>query len=126
MGRRSGGSRGRKTSVAEAETHLNQMLDETGKKEELRDKILEDLSETAWRDQVKFKNQFFELLFPKNSIFKVKLAVLEAVHEKGPENATVEDLVQDIAPKASAMVPDHIRKSMAKEIKQFLKDQQDY
>ena len=37
-----------------------------------------------------------------------------------------EDLVQDIAPKASAMVPDHIRKSMAKEIKQFLKEQQDY
>ena len=65
MGRRSGGSRGRKTSVAEAETHLNQMLDETGKKEELRDKILEDLSETAWRDQVKFKNQFLELLFKK-------------------------------------------------------------
>lgn len=106
MGRRSG-DRNRKTSVAEAETQLNQMLDETGKKEELRDKILEDLSETAWRDQV-------------------KLAVLEAVHEKGPENATVEDLVQDIAPKASAMVPDHIRKSMAKEIKKFLNEQQDY
>ena len=51
MGRRSG-DRNRKTSVAEAETQLNQMLDETGKKEELRDKILEDLSETAWRDQV--------------------------------------------------------------------------
>ena len=51
MGRRSG-DRNRKTSVAEAETRLNQMLDETGKKEELRDKILEDLSETAWRDQV--------------------------------------------------------------------------
>ena len=50
MGRRSG-DRNRKTSVAEAETQLNQMLDETGKKEELRDKILEDLSETAWRDQ---------------------------------------------------------------------------
>ena len=56
----------------------------------------------------------------------MKLAVLEAVHEKGPENATVEDLVQDIAPKASAMVPDHIRKSMVKEIKQFLNEQQDY
>ena len=104
MGRRSSG---RKNSMAEAETHLNQMLDETGKKDELRDKLLEDLSETGWRDQV-------------------KLAVLEAVHEKGPEQATVEDLVQDSAPKATAMVPDSIRKSMAKEIKQFLKEQQDY
>ena len=124
MGRRSG-DRNRKTSVAEAETQLNQMLDETGKKEELRDKILEDLSETAWRDQVFIKISQF-LNKSKNLSFKVKLAVLEAVHEKGPENATVEDLVQDIAPKASAMVPDHIRKSMAKEIKQFLKEQQDY
>ena len=125
MGRRSG-DRNRKTSVAEAETQLNQMLDETGKKEELRDKILEDLSETAWRDQVFTKiRQFFKNCL-KIPLLKVKLAVLEAVHEKGPENATVEDLVQDIAPKASAMVPDHIRKSMAKEIKQFLKEQQDY
>ena len=125
MGRRSG-DRNRKTSVAEAETQLNQMLDETGKKEELRDKILEDLSETAWRDQVFTKIRQFLKNCLKIYLFKVKLAVLEAVHEKGPENATVEDLVQDIAPKASAMVPDHIRKSMAKEIKQFLKEQQDY
>ena len=68
MGRRSGG---RKTSMAEAETHLNQMLDETGKKEELRDKILEDLSETAWRDQVKFthysKSQIFVQKFNFNT-----------------------------------------------------------
>ena len=125
MGRRSG-DRNRKTSVAEAETQLNQMLDETGKKEELRDKILEDLSETAWRDQVFTKIGQFLKYCLKIYFFKVKLAVLEAVHEKGPENATVEDLVQDIAPKASAMVPDHIRKSMAKEIKQFLNEQQDY
>ena len=125
MGRRSG-DRNRKTSVAEAETQLNQMLDETGKKEELRDKILEDLSETAWRDQVFTKICQFLKNCLEISLLKVKLAVLEAVHEKGPENATVEDLVQDIAPKASAMVPDHIRKSMAKEIKQFLKEQQDY
>ena len=126
MGRRSG-DRNRKTSVAEAETQLNQMLDETGKKEELRDKILEDLSETAWRDQVFPQiGQFLKYRLKIYLFFKVKLAVLEAVHEKGPENATVEDLVQDIAPKASAMVPDHIRKSMAKEIKQFLKEQQDY
>ena len=125
MGRRSG-DRNRKTSVAEAETQLNQMLDETGKKEELRDKILEDLSETAWRDQVFTKIRQFLKNCLKIYLFKVKLAVLEAVHEKGPENATVEDLVQDIAPKASAMVPDHIRKSMVKEIKQFLKEQQDY
>ena len=58
--------------------------------------------------------------------FQVKLAVLEAVHEKGPENATVEDLVQEIAPKATAMVPNSIRKSMTQEIKKFLKEQQEY
>ena len=110
MGRRSGG-RNRKTSVAEAETQLNQMLDETGKKEELRDKILEDLSETAWRDQVFPQIGQFLKYRLKIFLFKVKLAVLEAVHEKGPENATVEDLVQDIAPKASATLNAVAKKS---------------
>ena len=69
MGRRSG-DRNRKTSVAEAETQLNQMLDETGKKEELRDKILEDLSETAWRDQVFTKIGQFLKNCLKISLFK--------------------------------------------------------
>ena len=68
MGRRSG-DRNRKTSVAEAETRLNQMLDETGKKEELRDKILEDLSETAWRDQVFIEISQFLKNYLKTSFF---------------------------------------------------------
>ena len=42
--------------MAEAETNLNQLLDETGKKEELREKLLEELSETGWRDQVRNKS----------------------------------------------------------------------
>ena len=69
MGRRSG-DRNRKTSVAEAETQLNQMLDETGKKEELRDKILEDLSETAWRDQVFTKISRFLKNYLKTSFLR--------------------------------------------------------
>ena len=44
--------------MAEAETNLNQLLDETGKKEELREKLLEELSETGWRDQVRKKVKY--------------------------------------------------------------------
>ena len=46
--------------MAEAETNLNQLLDETGKKEELREKLLEELSETGWRDQVKKKVKLYQ------------------------------------------------------------------
>ena len=32
------------------------------------------------------------------------MAVIEKVHEKGQENVVIEDLVQDVAPKAASLV----------------------
>ena len=34
----------------------------------------------------------------------MKLAVIEKVHEKGQDNVVIEDLVQDVAPKAASLV----------------------
>jgi hypothetical protein len=48
------------------------------------------------------------------------LQVLEVVHEKGADRVTVEDLVQEIAPRACSMVPDSARKMLAKDVKKFL------
>ena len=50
--------RQRKMSNDEAEIALNKRLDSSGKKEELKEKLLDQLNETGWRDQVAllFKN----------------------------------------------------------------------
>ncbi len=52
----------------------------------------------------------------------MKLAVFDIVQERGAENVAVEDLVQEVAPKASSLVSDSIRKDLAKEIKIFLQE----
>ena len=80
-----------------------------------------------------------------NLTLKVKLAVIEKVHEKGQDNVVIEDLVQDVAPKAASLVsaiihnvqigsyifsdftlqvPDTARKELEKKVKKFLKEKQ--
>ena len=76
----------------------------------------------------------------------MKLAVIEKVHEKGQDNVVIEDLVQDVAPKAASLVsvinhnvqmmcsyifldftlqvPDTARKELEKKVKKFLKEKQ--
>ena len=48
--------------------------------------------------------RFHLQLYILNLTLKVKLAVIEKVHEKGQDNVVIEDLVQDVAPKAASLV----------------------
>ena len=72
--------------------------------------------------------------------------MIEKVHEKGQDNVVIEDLVQDVAPKAASLVsvinhnvqmicsyisldfilqvPDTARKELEKKVKKFLKEKQ--
>ena len=105
------------------DAELARMLNESGKREQLRDKLMRQLSDSGWRDQVRA----FSLDSSKGQAFKhcfsqVKLVVLEAVHEKGAEHVAIEDLVQEVAPKATALVPKATRQALAKDIGQFLKE----
>merc|ERR1711976_472199 len=95
--------RERKLSNGDAHAQLTHMLNEHGKKEELREALMTHLNESGWRDQ---------------------LAVIEKVHEKGQDNVVIEDLVQDVAPKAASLVPDTARKELEKKVKKFLKEKQ--
>ena len=49
--------RARKSSVSEADAELVRILTESGKKEELREKLMEQLADpsSGWRDQVRTK-----------------------------------------------------------------------
>ena len=66
--------------------------------------LIAKLEESGWRDQV-------------------KMTCKEVVKERGLDKITVEDLVQEVAPKGSQMVPDEIRKELLRDIKKFLEEQ---
>jgi len=99
--------RQRKKTLSNDEAHvqLTHLLNEHGKKEEMKDLLMNQLKETGWRDQV-------------------KLEVMEIVHEKGADRVAIEDLVQEVAPKASSLVPDTARNALEKNIKKFLKEKE--
>lgn len=103
--------RTRKTSVSEADAELVRILTESGKKEELRDRLMDYLGDPScgWRDQV-------------------KLVVLDIVHDRGAENLAIEDLVQEVAPRATDLVSNSARSDLSKEVKKFLKEraEEDY
>lgn len=66
--------------------------------------LVRRLEESGWKDQV-------------------KAVCKEVVKERGLDRITVEELVQEVAPRGSQMVPDDIRKELLKDIKKFLEDQ---
>ena len=49
---------------------------------------------------------------------------MEIVHEKGADCVAIEDLVQEVAPKASSLVPDTVRNALEKNIKKFWKEKE--
>merc|ERR1719370_2526447 len=48
------------------------------------------------------------------------MACREVVKEKGLDRITVEDLVQEVAPQGSQLVPDDVKKELLQEIRTFL------
>lgn len=101
MGRK---HREKKLTDKEAEEQLTAKLVDTGYREVLKKKLVERLEESGWKDQV-------------------RMACKDVVKERGLDKITVEDLVQEVAPKGSQMVPDDIRKELLKDIKKFLEEQ---
>merc|ERR550517_1718158 len=89
---RMGRHRHKKVSDKDAEENITKQLVESGKKEELKIMLAEKLEECGWKDQV-------------------KMACRDVVKEKGLDRITVEDLVQEVAPQGSQLVPDDVKKS---------------
>ncbi|XP_078481435.1 transcription and mRNA export factor ENY2 [Ciona intestinalis] len=83
---------------------INQQLVETGEREKLKELLRVRLAECGWRDQL-------------------KQLCKEIVRERGLEHVSVDDLVQDITPKARQLVPDTVKKELLQKIRNFLAQQ---
>ena len=72
-------------------------------RDRLRQQLMNRLDETGWRHQM-------------------RLQVQDLVHEKGIEKSTIEDIVQELAPKASSTISEQIKKELLIEAKNSLKE----
>ncbi|KAI8920650.1 transcription factor e(y)2-domain-containing protein [Entophlyctis helioformis] len=82
---------------------IDDKLARTGEKDKLKEYLRLRLVECGWRDDLKAHCK-------------------EVVRAKGTENITVEELIQDISPKARAMVPDAIKADLLSRIRKFLQE----
>ncbi|KAJ1649951.1 Transcription and mRNA export factor eny2 [Dispira simplex] len=92
---------GNTNNEVELRRMLEQRLIESGEKEELQDLLRTGLVESGWKDQV--KNQCRDI-----------------IQTKGVTNTTVNDLLQELAPKARASVPDDLKETILLRLKTFL------
>merc|ERR1712020_516892 len=72
-------------------------------KDRLRQQLMKRLDETGWRHQM-------------------RLQVQDLVHEKGTDKATIEDIVQELAPKANTTISEEIKRELVIEAKTSLKE----
>ena len=72
-------------------------------RDRLRQQLMKRLDETGWRHQL-------------------RLQVQDLVHQKGVEKATIEDIVQELAPKASSTISEQIKKELIVEAKTSLNE----
>merc|ERR1712110_234754 len=72
-------------------------------RDRLRQQLTKRLDETGWRHQL-------------------RLQVQDLVHQKGVEKATIEDIVQELAPKASSTISEQIKKELIVDAKTSLNE----
>ena len=100
-------SRGNKLSQSDVEQIITKKLAESGERERLRAMLLKRMDNTDWRDDVKKKVQ-------------------KHTEKHGVENVQLEDIVDDIAPKASTLVSDEVKYDLKRQIQKFLDEQAEY
>ena len=97
-------SRASKLSQNDIEQIITRKLAESGEREKLRKFLLERIDDTGWREEVKAK-------------------VKKYADKRGIENVQLEDIVQEIAPKASTLVSDEVKYDLKRQIQKFLDEQ---
>ena len=100
-------SRASKLSQSDIEQIITRKLAESGERERLREILLKSMEDTGWREDVKKK-------------------VKKYTDKQGLENVELEDIVQEIAPKASSLVSDEIKYDLKRQIQKFLDEQAEY
>ena len=100
-------SRATKLSQNDVEQIITRKLAESGERERLRAMLMKRMDETDWRQEV---------------IKKVQ----KQQERRGIENVQLEEIVQDIAPKASSLVSDEVKYDLKRQIQKFLDEQAEY
>ena len=100
-------SRASKLSQSDIEQIITRKLAESGEREKLREQLLKSMDDTEWREDVKLK-------------------VKKYTEKRGIENVQLEDIVQEIAPKASSLVSDDVKYDLKRQIQKFLDEQAEY
>ena len=100
-------SRGNKLSQSDIELIITKKLVESGERDRLREILLKRLEDTGWREDVEQK-------------------VKKYGEKHGIENVQLEDIIQELAPKASSLVSDDIKHDLKKHIQTFLEEQAEY
>ena len=100
-------SRPTKLSQNDVEQIITRKLAESGERERLRAMLMKRMDETDWRQEV---------------IKKVQ----KQQERRGIENVQLEEIVQDIAPKASSLVSDEVKYDLKRQIQKFLDEQAEY
>eukprot|EP01104_Vermistella_antarctica_P004707 TRINITY_DN15130_c0_g1_i1.p1 TRINITY_DN15130_c0_g1~~TRINITY_DN15130_c0_g1_i1.p1 ORF type:complete len:109 (-),score=25.26 TRINITY_DN15130_c0_g1_i1:105-431(-) len=90
-----------KAKDAQLRNTINQKLIETGQKDRLKGMLRQQLVECGWRDEMKNYCR-------------------EVIKQKGLENVTVEDLVNEITPKGRAQVPEKVKADLLVHIRRYL------
>ena len=97
-------ARGNKLSQDDIEQMIVRKLAESGERERLRALLLNRMEDTGWRDDVKGK-------------------VKRYTDKNGIEQSQLDDIVQEIAPKASSLVSDEVKYELKRQIQKFLDGQ---
>ena len=100
-------SRTSKLSQSDIEQIITRKLAESGEREILRELLLKSMEDTGWREDVKKK-------------------VKKYTDKHGVENVELDDIVQEIAPKASSLVSDEVKYDLKRKIQKFLDEQAEY
>ncbi|CAE7204317.1 eny2 [Symbiodinium sp. CCMP2456] len=78
---------------------LDMKLEETGEREQLKQYIISHLNECGWREELKKQ-------------------CVEFIQNRGVEKVTLEDMINDIAPKGRASLPEKLKVEVFNRLRQ--------
>ncbi|KAG6616259.1 transcription and mRNA export factor ENY2 [Phytophthora cinnamomi] len=85
----------------QVKARISERLVQSGEKERLKELLRLRLVECGWRDEM-------------------KLHCKEVIRNKGIDQVTVEDLIEEITPKGRASVPEDVKNDLLEKIKAFI------
>ncbi|EGZ14821.1 hypothetical protein PHYSODRAFT_354729 [Phytophthora sojae] len=85
----------------QVKARISEWLVQSGEKERLKQLLRLKLVECGWRDEM-------------------KLHCKEVIRNKGIDQVTVEDLIEEITPKGRASVPEDVKNDLLEKIKAFI------